>query len=196
MLIITRANPASKMVAYQLTRAQIAQCRRCAIEVSEKRAKWSKGRGGKWHQGQFATPDVATRIGFFGEIAIYQILSIWFPRVPFSNIEVRQKVQKFDFEWQTPVGAKHEVKTTVALPDAELNYVRQSAVNNADVFWFFATEDAECGLLYLRGWCEKNHLLENGYIKQGKGDWKNYVIETEVLKQLPQFLDLRGKEKK
>ena len=73
---ITRANPVSKMVAYQLTRAQLAKCRRCAIEVSEKRARWSKGRGSKWHKGQFATPDIATRIGFFGEIAIYELLNI------------------------------------------------------------------------------------------------------------------------
>lgn len=190
---ITRNNPVSKMVAYQLTSQQIAQCKRCAIEVSNKRARFSKGRGSKWHKGQFATPDIATRIGFFGEIAIYQILSIWFPRVPFSNIEVRHKVQKFDFEWTTPVGSKHEVKTTVALPEAERNYVRQSAVNNADVFWFFATEDAECGLLYLRGWCEKAFLLENADVKQGKGNWKNYVIDTDLLKPLPQFLKLRAK---
>jgi len=189
---ITRANPVSKMVAYQLTRAQLAKCRRCAIEVSEKRARWSKGRGSKWHKGQFATPDIATRIGFFGEIAIYELLNIWFPKVPYPNIEVSQKVQKYDFEWATPVGCKHEVKTTVAEPEAEQNYVRQSAVNNADVFWFLSTENAECGMMYLRGWCEKQYLLDHAMVKQGKGNWNNYVMQTEDLRSLNEFLKYRS----
>ena len=190
---ITRANARSKMVCYELTKLQMRTCRQCAIEVTEQRAKWSKGRGSQWHKGQFDTPDVSTRIGFFGEIALYEILRVWFPKMRYPDIQVRRKVQRYDFDWNTPAGSKHEVKTTVAAPDADANYVRESAVENADVFWFMATEDPDCGIVFLRGWCTRSELLDLGLVKHGKGNWKNYVMETELLRQLPDFLEFRNK---
>jgi hypothetical protein len=179
------------MLSYQLTSQQIAKCIRCAREVTDRRSKFSKGKGSTWHAGSFGTPDVSTRVGFFGEVALYEILSVWFKSIPSPKIEVTTAVQKYDFDWKTPVGSKHEVKTTVAAPDGDQNYVRVKAIPHADTFWFLSTSDPECGDVYLRGWVTKDELLERSVERKGRGNWVNRVIETENLNTANQFLEHR-----
>lgn len=179
------------MICYQLTDCQIARCRSAAKQVTERRSRFSKGKGSQWHQGQFGTPDVSTRVGFFGEIALHEIISVWFKSIPVPNIDPVKKVQRYDFDWKTPVGQKHEVKTTVAEAESERNYVREKAVESADTFWFLSTPDTENGLVYLRGWCRRDELLERSVKAKGKGNWENLLIETESLNSIKDFLDMR-----
>ena len=118
-------------------------------------------------------------------------MSVWFQSIPVPNIDPVKKVQRYDFDWKTPVGQKHEVKTTVAEAESERNYVREKAVENADTFWFLSTPDTENGSVYLRGWCRKEELIESSVKAKGKGNWENLLIETESLNSIKEFLDMR-----
>lgn len=189
--LITEANPKSGMYSYQLTDMQVSKCIRCAKEVTDRRSRYSKGKGSKWHAGSFNSPDVSTRVGFFGEIAFYEILSTYFKSVPKPNIEVTTAVKRYDCDWKTPVGSKHEIKTTVSFPEGEQNYVRVKALENADTFWFMSTDRVDSGHVYMRGWLTKSELLERSTEKKGKGNWVNRVVATENLNSLNQFLELR-----
>lgn len=122
---------------------------------------------------------------------MWNILSTYFKSIPFYNIDVDYGVKSEDFIWKTPVGQKHEVKTTVAAPDAQPNYLRKQAVDKAEVFWFMSIADADSATVYMRGWCTQDELLNRAKIKQGKGKWVNYVIETDQLNTVASFLQMR-----
>ena len=122
---------------------------------------------------------------------MWNILSVYFKSIPMYNIDIDYGVKSEDFIWKTPVGAKHEVKTTVASPDSQPNYLRKQAVDKGEVFWFMSIRDASIAEVYMRGWCTRDELLNRSTIKQGKGDWFNYVIETDRLNPVASFLKMR-----
>lgn len=194
-VLTTSRNPVSTMICYQLTDKQYLECQRAAEAVTQRRARFSKGKGGDWHAGAFSKPSISTRVGFCGELAFYEILSTWFKSLPRYELQVKKKVDKCDYKWTTPLGSRHEVKTTVASPDGEYNYIRQQAVEDSEVFWFMSTQDTESRDYYLRGYVTAEQLKDRATLKKGRGDWHNYLMLTEDLEKLSTFLDLRARRK-
>ena len=189
-LLVCREGHAS-MYACQLTHAQISECKKNAISVTQARQKYSRGKGGKWHRGQFNRPWTSTMVGFKGEVALYEILSVYFKTFPMYQIGLQKKVKRHDYEWRTPLGKLHEVKTTVSAADSAANFVREKAINSADLFWFMSIPSIEETNVFLRGWLTKSELLERSTVVKGKGDWKNYRVDTDQLNGLNDFLKLR-----
>ena len=189
--IVCSDNPVSGMVCYELSQTELRSCSAAAESIANVRGKWAKNKASKWAQGMYGSRALTMQIGFTGEIAMWNILSVYFKSIPHYNIQVDYGCKDCDFDWKTPVGAKHEVKTTVASPDGQPNYLRKQAVDNADVFWFMSMQETRSSEVYMRGWCTRDELLDRAVIKQGKGDWFNYVIDTDRLNPLSTFLQLR-----
>lgn len=187
------ASSHKSMYAYQLTHAQLHDCKKNAIAVTKARQIYSKGKGQQWHRGQFDRPSTSTMIGFKGEIAFYEILSVYFKTLPMYQITVQKKVKKHDFEWKTPLGNLHEVKTTVGAAVSEANFVREKAIKSADLFWFMSVASVDESTVFLRGWLTQSELIERATLVKGKGNWKNYRVDTDQLNGLNDFLKLRGK---
>jgi len=186
-------NPVRGMVVYQLRADEIRRASVAALQVTKQRSRFSKNVGSAWHKGAFRSPEISTRIGFFGEIAFWQVMRVYFKDVPMPAIDVERRVRRFDFDWQTQFGSRHEVKTTISSADGERNYVREDAAELADVFWFIATDSDASGRMVIRGWISASELPEKAQRLRGRGGWKNLVIATEDLKPVSRFIHaMRG----
>lgn len=186
---MTTINPVASMQSYELTDRQWRECNRVSLAILDKRkAGWKTD----WHRGTFQQPHVSTRIGLCGEIAFHQILRTYFKRVPFPDLSVNQRPSKIDFEWKTPLGNKHEVKTTVQTAEGGVNYLREDVVNRADLYWFMATDSADSRTITLRGFATRKRIKDRATVKKGRGKWSNFVIDTDDLFPLSWFLSLKG----
>lgn len=186
---MTTLNKLSSMVSYELTERQWNECNRVALAILDKRkAGWKTD----WHRGTFQQPHISTRVGLCGEIAFHQILRTYFKRIPYPDLSVNQRPSKIDFEWETPLGNKHEVKTTIQNPDGGVNYLREDVVDRADLYWFLATDSIDSRCFTLRGFATRKRVKTLGNIKKGRGKWSNYVLDTENLFPLSWFLSLKG----
>lgn len=186
-------NPVRGMIVYQLNTDEIRRASVAALQVTKQRRRFSKNVGSAWHKGAFRSPEISTRIGFFGEIAFWQIMSVYFKDLPMPAIDVDRRVRRFDFDWNTPFGSRHEVKTTIGSADGERNYVREDAAELADVFWFIATHSDGSGRMVLRGWISAEDLSHKAQKLTGRGGWKNLVIATEDLNPVSRFIrEMKG----
>lgn len=178
------------MVAYELTERQWNECERVALAILNKRkAGWKTD----WHRGTFKQPHMSTRIGLCGEIAFHQIMRAWFKQIPFPDMSVQRRPNKIDFDWTTPAGKLHEVKTTVQSPEGGVNYLREDVVDRADVYWFMAVTHQDSREFYLRGWATRDHIKQHGTVKSGRGKWNNYVLDTDDLLPVSLFTNLRSR---
>ena len=182
--------PESRMISYEMTDKQFKRCEEVALKVTAKRKKGWKT---DWHRSAFRTDHHASLIGFAGEFCFHQIMSVYFRSIPLPDLSVHRSPRKIDFEWKTPLGSLHEVKTTVQSAEGGVNYVREDMIERSDVFWFMSTIDSTCKLYTLRGFATCDILKERGKLKKGRGKWTNYVIETDDLDPVSEFLKLRAR---
>lgn len=193
--IVSSENTTQRMVCYELSSQEFLACKRAAVQVASVRSRWASNKQSQWAKGMHGSRSLSTLIGFVGEVAMWNILSCHFRTIPRYNIDVDYGVKSQDFVWKTPVGEKHEVKTTVAAPDGDLNYLRTDAVEKSDVFWFMSMRETNVPEVYMRGWCTRQQVKDRSTIKHGKGNWSNYVIETERLNTVGSFLQFKNRRR-
>lgn len=172
-----------------MTQKQFNRCESVALQVTSKRKKGWKT---DWNRSAFSTAHYASLIGFAGEFCFHQIMSVYFKSIPLADLSVHRSIRKIDFEWKTPIGSLHEVKTTVQSPEGGVNYVREDMIDRAEVFWFMSTIEPTSHSYWLRGYVTADELKERGQQKKGRGKWVNYVIETDSLNPVSQFLEMRA----
>lgn len=183
------ALPLSKMIEYEMTDKQFQRCESLALKVTAKRKPSYKT---DWNHSAFRTDHYASMIGFAGEFCFHQIISVYFKSIPLPDMNVHRSIRKIDFEWKTPIGTLHEVKSTVQNAEGGVNYVREDMIDRADVFWFMSTIDPTSRSYWLRGYVTADELQERGKKKKGRGKWVNYVIETDRLNPVSNFLKLKS----
>lgn len=179
---------AKQMIRCELTCQQMKQSSERAIAIWNTRQKWRSGKNDDWQRGQFSSPWLSHAIGLRGEIAFREMLGVYLPQIPTVDFGTHRKPNASDFVFDSTFGKKHEVKTTVNRDLFSVNYVRADHVERNDVFWFMCVRELDSPNFVLRGFVTRDELQSRGTKKSGRGKWENYVIETEMLNPVSQFV--------
>ncbi len=174
-------------VAYTLTDAERAMCRREAIRRYDNRPSYRK-RSTQWSSGSVGDhPAAPIFVGLIGEVAVAEVFRVWFPDFPAADVTVRREGDVADFVFR---GMAIDVKTHSTVSQRGCR-VREDH-SKPRTTYIFACLCAD-QTVFLRGCVTGAELLERGKKFRGKSSdgrstWVNRSIFVDDLRPVGELV--------